>query len=157
MENEIENRRREPGPLARTPRTLDQALAELTGALSFTDMIEAATTAPPAPAARLFGAPDRDSTDDAHINRRNRWISLSAVGLGLVLARALNDPAEAVPLALFAAEALAGDDQQPLFEIVSALLGDYYSIVSLSDDRLNLHFNTVEHAGDFARLFIDIN
>ena len=107
------------------------------------------------PLPRLFGAPDRDSTNDVRINRANRWISLAPhVAYGALSARLSLNVADDASLAETFVDAVLAGDTGTVGTMLGMAFADEFTVVSLGRCRVHLHFAHSDQCGDFVRRYV---
>lgn len=114
-----------------------------------------AERAPTAPTARLFGAPDRDSTNDIRVNRANRWLSLAPHVIFTAMAARLALPRdEEAELAEAFVDAVLGLDTATVGVMIGMAFADEFAIVAVANNRVHLHFAHSDDCGDFVRRYL---
>lgn len=101
---------------------------------------------------RLFGAPDRDSTNEVRVNRANRWLSLAPhVAYAALTARLSLSRADEAALAETFVDAVLAGDTAIVGTLFGSAFADEFVVISLGRCRVHLHFDNADQCGDFVR------
>lgn len=114
-----------------------------------------AESAPTAPTARLFGAPDRDSTSDVRVNRANRWLSFAPHVIFTAMAARLALPRdEEAELAEAFVDAVIDHDTATVGMMLGMAFAEEFAIADVANNRVHLHFAHSDDCGDFMRRYL---